>query len=74
MPFAGKNEMQIWRSAISGVPPPRLYDPPISDDSWAVIQRCWAQEATTRPKMEEVNEGVMAIYQSLASVHCDYDP
>ena len=34
--------------------PPRLDDPPLSDDAWRLIHQCWAHEKWKRPGIRDV--------------------
>jgi len=59
VPFAGKNEVQIWNLVTRGVLPPRLDEPPLSDGAWDIIQRCLTREPSKRPRMKDVVESLM---------------
>ncbi|KAF8339436.1 kinase-like domain-containing protein [Amanita rubescens] len=59
VPFASKNEVQIWNLVTRGVLPPRLDEPPLSDGAWDIIQRCLTREPSKRPRMKDVVESLM---------------
>jgi len=54
MPFAYRNDGQILALIFRGELPPRLDLPPLGDEVWDVIQRCWMREATKRPSITDV--------------------
>ena len=39
-----------------GAHPPRLDFPPLNDETWELIRRCWVREASKRPGIEEVTK------------------
>ncbi|KAF8329633.1 kinase-like domain-containing protein [Amanita rubescens] len=56
IPFAYRNDGQILALIFRGELPPRLDLPPLGDETWDVIQRCWMREAAKRPSMKDVLE------------------
>ncbi|KAF8328947.1 kinase-like domain-containing protein [Amanita rubescens] len=58
IPFAGKQEIQIMTFVFRDKRPPRLAEPPFSDQAWRIIQRCWVREPSERPSMEDVVENI----------------
>jgi hypothetical protein len=50
-----------------GLHPPRLNEPPLSDETWELIRSCWAREASNRPRIEVVTEHMVAVSQSVVS-------
>ena len=46
--------------------PSRLDDPPLSDEAWEVIQRCWEREPWKRQGMKDVIESLIAVSQSIS--------
>ena len=67
IPFANKNGMQIMALLVRGLHPPRLDEPPLSDETWGLIRSCWAREASKRPTIEDVIENMAAIARSVVS-------
>ena len=65
IPFANKNGMQIMASLSRGLHPPRLHEPPLSDETWELIRSCWVREASKRPRIEVVAENMVAMAQSV---------
>ncbi|KAF8333300.1 kinase-like domain-containing protein [Amanita rubescens] len=63
-PFAGKHDIQIWTLISRGILPPLLHEPPLSDEAWDMIQRCWIRKPEERPRIEDVAQRMMALYQS----------
>ena len=59
MPFAGKTDMQIMMHILQKERPPRRDEPPLSDKAWELIQRCWVEEASERPGMQNVAKWMM---------------
>ena len=37
-----------------GERPPRLDKPPLSDEAWKLIHRCWKKESSKRPMMKDI--------------------
>ncbi len=46
--------MQIVRAVSRRDRPPRLDDPPLSDDAWRLIHQCWAHEKWKRPVIRDI--------------------
>ena len=46
--------MHIVRAVCKRERPPRLDDPPLSDDAWRLIHQCWAHEKWKRPGIRDV--------------------
>ncbi|KAF8339486.1 hypothetical protein F5887DRAFT_980246 [Amanita rubescens] len=46
--------MHIVRAVSKNERPPRLDDPPLSDDAWRLIHQCWAHEKWKRPGIRDV--------------------
>jgi hypothetical protein len=61
MPFAGKTDMQILKLISQGMRPPRRDEPPLNNETWELIQRCWAQDALERPGMGNAVAWIIAI-------------
>lgn len=57
--------MQILTLRHRGLHPPRLHEPPLSDDIWELIQSCWVREASKRPGIEEVTKRMSTLFQSM---------
>ena len=68
IPFANKNGMQIMALLSRGLHPPRLHEPPLSDETWELIRSCWVREASKRPRIEVVAENMVAMAQSVVSM------
>jgi len=60
VPFAGSSKVQIMVFISRGVYPPRLIDPPLSDDEWGLIRHCWTKEPTQRPAIQDVLKSMYA--------------
>ncbi len=58
IPFAGKTDLQIWTIVHRGKHPPRLDEPPLTDEAWDIIQRCWMTKPSERPRMKDVVESL----------------
>jgi serine/threonine protein kinase len=67
IPFANKNGMQIMALLSRGLHPPRLHEPPLSDETWELIRSCWVRDASKRPRIEVVMENMVAVSQSVIS-------
>ena len=61
IPFFGKTEMQILKLIFQGARPPRRDKPPLNDNAWELIQRCWATEASERPRMKDVAKWMVTV-------------
>ena len=61
MPFADKTDLQIPGLILKGMRPDRHNEPPLNDEAWKLIQWCWAQVASERPRMKDVAEWMMAM-------------
>ena len=48
--------MYIVRAVSKGERPPRLDDPPLSDNAWGLIHQCWAHDKWKRPGIRDVVE------------------
>ncbi|KAF8332882.1 kinase-like domain-containing protein, partial [Amanita rubescens] len=64
IPFAGKSDLQILTLVSRGVLPPRLEEWSLSNETWDLIQRCWAREPVKRPRMEDVVESMTKMSQT----------
>ena len=58
IPFAGKQDIQIWTLISRRTLPPRLDKPPLSDRAWSVIHSCWMRKASKRPRMKDITENM----------------
>ena len=70
MPFASKQDVQIFWLASSGVLPPRRDDPPLSNVAWNLIQCCWMRDPSERPAMKDIPERIIAIISPIPSLLC----
>jgi hypothetical protein len=61
MPFAGKTHLNILKLISQGTRPHRRDEPALNDETWQLIQYCWAQMASERPGMKDVAEWMGAI-------------
>ena len=43
-----------------GERPPRLNKPPLSDEAWKLIHRCWVKEISKRPTMKDIGNRMRA--------------
>ncbi|KAF8339454.1 hypothetical protein F5887DRAFT_1284425 [Amanita rubescens] len=66
IPFAGRKEIQLVTLVSRGNRPPRQDEPPLSDRAWELIQWCWVPEPPKRPRMKDIAEHMMAIYQRVS--------
>jgi len=65
-PFEGCHPITTTVKIIGGERPPRPDDPTLTDDVWALVGRCWAQEPQSRPKMGRVLQDLASsLLQSL---------
>ena len=46
------------RTVTRGERPPRLNNPPLSDDAWKLMYQCWAHDKRLRPGITEVVETI----------------
>ena len=50
--------MQIYSYAIQqvkrGERPPRMPNPPLEDEAWNLIERCWDHDPIKRPSIDDV--------------------
>ncbi|KAF8332885.1 kinase-like domain-containing protein [Amanita rubescens] len=70
IPFSAKPEFQIMTLVTRGTRPPRIEEPFLSDVAWKMIQRCWVQEPSQRPRMKDVTESMdMSESASLSSLN-----
>ncbi|KAF8339497.1 kinase-like domain-containing protein, partial [Amanita rubescens] len=58
IPFSGKQDIQIMTLVSRGALPPRLDEPPLSDLTWNMIQRCWERKASKRPRIKDVTKSM----------------
>ncbi|KAF8325734.1 kinase-like domain-containing protein [Amanita rubescens] len=73
IPFAGRHEGQIVNLVIQDKRPSRLYDPPLSDEAWGIIQRCWEREPWKRRGMQDVVESLISASQSRTTKSQNYE-
>lgn len=64
IPFQGVNVIQIAKLVSRGKRPPRLDKPPLSDEAWELIKRCWVKEAERRSAMEDIT-GKMVTWRAV---------
>ena len=55
------------RLVSRGELPPRLNEPPLSNEAWNLIQRCWTREASKRPTMKRIAEKMVTIIDPFPS-------
>jgi hypothetical protein len=53
-PFGGLGPLPIIEAVTRGERPPRLDNPPLSDDAWNLVNQCWAQNKRLRPGIRDV--------------------
>ncbi len=63
-PFPGLGEYQIIKRVTDGERPLRLETPGMGDDTWDLIQNCWAPNPSVRPNMEDVVEKMTFIMRT----------
>ena len=54
IPFDGVGAVPFMRGVSRGERPPRLDYPPLSDDAWKLIHKCWAHDKRLRPGIRDV--------------------
>ena len=59
-------QVRIMQLVVQGERPRRLDEPPLSDWAWNLIQSCWDQEASKRPRMKDVVERMMDVHANEA--------
>ena len=68
--------MQIMKLIFDGTRPLRRDAPPLNDNAWELIQRCWAENASERPGMKDVAELMLKYMDikgeddALSGYHC----
>jgi hypothetical protein len=60
IPFAGRQGLQVMTLVSRGVRPPRLDDPPLKDEAWELIKRCWAMIPSERPAIKDIADMMMS--------------
>jgi serine/threonine protein kinase len=62
-----RTEAQVILAVIRGIRPARPNDDPIDNYLWMVITRCWDATSSTRPRMREVAQTIIA-----RDILCEY--
>jgi len=53
LPF-GNNAFRVVQEIKEGKRPPRKPNPPLEDEAWNLIERCWDQDPIKRPSIDDV--------------------
>lgn len=61
-------DIQIVKRVSQGERPPRLNKPPLSDEAWKLIHRCWVKEVSKRPMMKDIANRMRA-WRSTTDAH-----
>ena len=69
LPF-GSNTFYAVQQVKEGKRPPRKPNPPLGDEAWNLIGRCWDQDPGRRPTIDEVVE-IMIFWPGSSGVELD---
>ena len=58
VPFNDRSPREATLAVMNAERPPRPADQIVTDDLWILIQRCWDQEAHTRPHAFRISSGL----------------
>lgn len=61
VPFNNVPNITSAVKIMDGERPPRPTSPPLADDVWALVRRCWEQEPRSRPEMRNVLQDLTPI-------------
>jgi len=54
VPFSNDPFVTVILAVVQGKRPPRPIHPTFTEDLWTLVQRCWDQDPSLRPKISEV--------------------
>ena len=54
LPFAKGDDIRVISQVINGHRPQRLSEPPLREEAWKLIDKCWDQDPGKRPSMDDV--------------------
>ena len=58
VPFSDKPPRAAMSAIAGGERPPRPTHSTLTDELWALTQRCWDQDADLRPQMSEISRAL----------------
>ncbi|KAF8632299.1 hypothetical protein AX15_001950 [Amanita polypyramis BW_CC] len=56
LPYGRAGQYNVAKLIIEGSRPPRQPEPPLREEAWQLITRCWSQEPGDRPDIDDVLE------------------
>ena len=60
LPFGEAVYFYVMNQVMRGRRPRRQADPPLREEAWKLIERCWDQDPGIRPSMDDVADTMIS--------------